>query len=211
MIEEDVLRVTDEARAVVMQIRAAEEDPASLALWLEVSGSADGAYTYDMWFQQVSDAGPGDAVWESEGLAVVVVASSVEQVRGATLDASSAGGEQGLVMINPNSPPEPPRAVAPPPTADLTSPTAQKIVDILENDINPQIAMHGGWADLVAFDGGTAYVRMSGGCQGCGLAKVTLSQGIAVAIQDAVPEVSEVVDVTDHASGTNPYYEPAKK
>jgi len=52
---------------------------------------------------------------------------------------------------------------------------------------------------------------MSGGCQGCGLAKVTLSQGIAVAIQDAVPEVLEIVDVTDHASGSNPYYEPEKK
>ena len=63
----------------------------------------------------------------------------------------------------------------------------------------------------MAFENGTAYVRMSGGCQGCGLAKVTLSQGIAVAIQDAVPEVLEIVDVTDHASGDNPYYEPAKK
>jgi len=210
-----VLRVSDEARAVVMDIRSGEEHATELALWLEVSGSANGAFTYDMWFQQASDAGPGDAVWESEGLSVVVAASSVDQVRGATLDVSTAGGEQGLVMINPNVPPSP-RAAAgagggPVPEADLSSPTAQKILEILEQDVNPQIAMHGGWADLVAFENGTAYVRMSGGCQGCGLAKVTLSQGIAVAIQDAVPEVLEIVDVTDHASGSNPYYEPAKK
>ncbi|HXY42690.1 MAG TPA: NifU family protein [Acidimicrobiales bacterium] len=213
MAEEGVLRVSDEARAVVIDIRSGEENAAALALWLEVSGSANGAFTYDMWFQQASDAGPGDAVWESEGLSVVVAASSIDQVRGATLDVSTAGGEQGLVMINPNVPPSPRAAAggAPIPEADLSSPTAQKILEILEQDVNPQIAMHGGWADLVAFENGTAYVRMSGGCQGCGLAKVTLSQGIAVAIQDAVPEVLEIVDVTDHASGSNPYYEPAKK
>jgi Fe/S biogenesis protein NfuA len=209
MAEHDVIRVSDEARAVVMEIRSGEENAEELALWLEVSGTANGAFTYDMWFQQVSDAGPGDAVWESEGLSVVVATSSIDQVRGATLDVGNAGGEKGLVMINPNSPPSARAAEVPP--GDLSSPTAQKILEILENDVNPQIAMHGGWADLVSFEGGTAYVRMSGGCQGCGLAKVTLSQGIAVTIQDAVPEVREVVDVTDHASGTNPYYEPAKK
>jgi Fe/S biogenesis protein NfuA len=212
MADEDVLRVTDEARAVVEEIRSGEDNAGSLALWLEVNGSDNGSYTYDMWFQQASDAGPGDAVSESEGLAVIVAGSSVDKVRGATLDVGKTGGEQGLVMINPNVPPSP-RSVAATavPEADLSSPTAQKILEILEQEVNPQIAMHGGWADLVAFDGGTAYVRMSGGCQGCGLAKVTLSQGIAVAIQDAVPEVREIVDVTDHASGSNPYYEPAKK
>jgi Fe/S biogenesis protein NfuA len=215
MAEQDVLRVTDEARAVVTEIRSGEDNAAALALWLEVSGSENGSFTYDMWFQQASDAGPGDIVWESEGLSIVVAASSIDQVRGATLDVSNAGGEQGLVMINPNVPPSSRtpshNGDTPIPEADLSSPTAQKILEILEQDVNPQIAMHGGWADLVAFENGTAYVRMSGGCQGCGLAKVTLSQGIAVAIQDAVPEVLEIVDVTDHASGSNPYYEPAKK
>jgi Fe/S biogenesis protein NfuA len=213
MAAEEVLRVTDEARAVVEEIRSGEENAASLALWLEVNGSANGSYTYDMWFQQASDAGPDDAVAESAGLAVIVAASSVDKVRGATLDVGRTGGEQGLVMINPNVPLSPRSAAntAAPPVADLSSPTAQKILEILEQEVNPQIAMHGGWADLVAFEGGTAYVRMSGGCQGCGLAKVTLSQGIAVAIQDAVPEVKEIVDVTDHASGSNPYYEAAKK
>ncbi|MGD0083867.1 MAG: NifU family protein [Acidimicrobiales bacterium] len=212
MAGEQVLRVTDDARAVVAEIRSGEDNAADLALWLEVSGTANGSYTYDMWFQQASDAGPGDDVVDLDGLSVVVAASSVDQVRGATLDVSAAGGDQGLIMINPNLPPSPrAAATASVPAADLSSPTAQKIVEILEQDVNPQIAMHGGWADLVAFESGTAYVRMSGGCQGCGLAKVTLSQGIAVAIQDAVPEVLQIVDVTDHASGDNPYYEPSKK
>jgi Fe/S biogenesis protein NfuA len=71
--------------------------------------------------------------------------------------------------------------------------------------------MHGGRADLVAVEDGTVFVQLSGGCQGCGLATVTLSQGIEVSLKEAVPEIERVVDVTDHAQGSNPYYQPAKK
>jgi Fe/S biogenesis protein NfuA len=85
------------------------------------------------------------------------------------------------------------------------------VLRVLDEQINPAIVAHGGPAELVALEGAVAYLRLSGGCQGCGLAAVTLSQGIEVAILDAVPEVTEVIDVTDHASGANPYYEAAKK
>jgi Fe/S biogenesis protein NfuA len=83
------------------------------------------------------------------------------------------------------------------------------VSQVLEQHINPAIAMHGGMAQLVGVEGDIAYVRLGGGCQGCGLAGVTLDQGIEQAIVAAVPEISSVVDVTDHASGENPYYEPA--
>jgi Fe/S biogenesis protein NfuA len=211
MAGDDNLRVTDAARTMVLDIRSGEENADELALWLEVNGAANGSYTYDMWFQPASDAGADDVVGEYGDLKVIVAASSAEKMRGATLDVGNNAGEQGLVMLNPNSP-SPPRPSTPSyPEPDLSTPLARRIMEVLEQDVNPQIAMHGGWADLVAFEEGTAYVRMSGGCQGCGLAKVTLSQGIAVAIKDAVPEVLEIVDVTDHASGDNPYYEPSKK
>ncbi len=200
---------------MVLGIRAGEENAESLALWLEISGAARGAYTYDMWFQQALDASPDDSVTSDGGLTVVVAASSVDRMAGATLDVGETAGEPGLVMLNPNGPaPERPAvqgALEDLPGTDLSGPVPQRIIDVLDQEVNPQIAMHGGWADLVAFDDGTAYVRMLGGCQGCGLASLTLTQGISVAIQDAVPEVTAVVDVTDHASGTNPYYEPAKK
>ena len=84
-------------------------------------------------------------------------------------------------------------------------------MQVLDQQINPAIAMHGGSAELVAVEDETAYLRLGGGCVGCGMASVTLSQGIEVAILEAVPEIDEVVDVTDHASGTNPYFEAAKK
>ncbi|MGH9170331.1 MAG: NifU family protein [Acidimicrobiales bacterium] len=211
MAVDEILRVTDRAQKMVLDIRSGEDDAGNLALWLEVNGDANGSYTYDMWFQPSADAGSADAVSDLGDLKVVVAASSVEKIAGATLDVGNNSGEEGLVMLNPNAPAPPRRSAANYPEPDLSTPVARKIVEVLENEVNPQIAMHGGWADLVAFEDGTAYVRMSGGCQGCGLAKVTLSQGIAVAIKDAVPEVVEIVDVTDHASGDNPYYEPAKK
>jgi Fe/S biogenesis protein NfuA len=97
------------------------------------------------------------------------------------------------------------------PTPQLSGPLADQIAQILEQQINPAIAAHGGHAELVSVEDGAAYLRLSGGCQGCGMASVTLTQGIEVAIREAVPEITRVIDVTDHASGTNPYFEAAKK
>ncbi|HUI02666.1 MAG TPA: NifU family protein [Acidimicrobiales bacterium] len=204
-----VLTVTAAARGVVLDARSQESDAERLALWVEVTGARDGAYTYDIYFQSAADAAPGDVVEEDDGLVVVVPESSVARLGGARLDWSEEG-EGGLVILNPNTPPRP-EAFAARAQGDLSSELAQRILRVLEDDVNPSIAMHGGRADLVAVEEGSVYVRLSGGCQGCGLAKVTLTQGIEVALRDAVPEVVSVVDVTDHASGTNPFYEPAKK
>ena len=77
--------------------------------------------------------------------------------------------------------------------------------------INPAIAAHGGFGEIVAVEEGTVYVRLGGGCVGCGMANVTLSQGIESTLHQVIPEVVKVVDVTDHDSGENPYYEQAKK
>jgi Fe/S biogenesis protein NfuA len=204
-----VLDVTPAARAVVLDARSQEGDAERLALWVEVTGARDGAFTYDIYFQSASDAAPGDVVDEDEGLVVVVPESSVSRLSGARLDWSD-DGEGGLVILNPNAPPRA-EVLAPHPEGDLTTELAQRVLAVLDEQINPSIAMHGGRADLVAVEDSVAYVRLSGGCQGCGLATVTLSQGIEVALRDAVPEIESVVDVTDHASGTNPFYEPAKK
>jgi Fe/S biogenesis protein NfuA len=204
-----VLTVTPAARAVVLDARSQEAEAERLALWIEVTGSRDGAYTYDIYFQAAGDAGAGDKVSEDDGLAVVVPESSLARMVGARLDWSDEG-EGGLVIVNPNTPPRP-QAFAERPEVDLSSDLAQRVLAVLDAQVNPSIAMHGGHADLVAVDEGIVYVRLSGGCQGCGLASVTLSQGIEVALRDSVPEIVSVVDVTDHASGANPFYEPAKK
>lgn len=86
-----------------------------------------------------------------------------------------------------------------------------KIRTILDSQINPAIAAHGGVVDLIDVKDGKVYVQMGGGCQGCGMANVTLRQGVEVSIREQVPQVAEILDVTDHASGTNPYYTPSAK
>ncbi|MBI4014317.1 MAG: NifU family protein [Candidatus Rokubacteria bacterium] len=85
-----------------------------------------------------------------------------------------------------------------------------RVRDLLETAINPAVAGHGGYIELIDVKDSTVYIRMSGGCQGCGAADITLKAGIERMIFEEVPEVTEVLDVTDHASGSNPYYAPSK-
>jgi Fe/S biogenesis protein NfuA len=85
-----------------------------------------------------------------------------------------------------------------------------KVQELLDTSINPAVAGHGGYIELIDVKDSTVYVRMSGGCQGCGAADVTLKAGIERMIFEEVPEVTEVLDVTDHGAGQNPYYAPSK-
>jgi Fe/S biogenesis protein NfuA len=203
-----VLTITEAALAVVKEARDAEADADRLALWVEVTGAQGGTYTYDIYFQATADAGPRDELQEIGGLTVVVPARSVPRLRGARLDWSE-DGEGGLVIVNPNTPPASERPAPPP--GDLDSDLARRVLAVLDEQINPAIAAHGGRADLVSVDGTAVYLQLSGGCQGCGLAAVTLSQGIEVALRDEIPEITEVIDVTDHAAGTDPYFSSSKK
>lgn len=203
-----VLEITPAALEVVLDARSQEADADRLALWVEVTGARDGTYSYDIYFQVAADAGPNDLVEEHGGIGVVVPLESAERLRGARLDWSD-DGEGGLVIVNPNTPP--PVGRSGPVDGDVSSPLALAVIRVLDEQINPSIAAHGGRADLVAVEAGVAYLRLGGGCQGCGLAQVTLSQGIETALRDEIPELVGVVDVTDHASGTNPYFEAAKK
>lgn len=85
-----------------------------------------------------------------------------------------------------------------------------KVQNLLDTMINPAIAAHGGWVQLLDVKENIVYLQMGGGCQGCGAADITLKQGIERLIREEVPEVAEILDVTDHAAGTNPYYSPSK-
>ena len=85
-----------------------------------------------------------------------------------------------------------------------------KVQELIDSTINPAVAGHGGFVQLVDVKDNKVYLQMGGGCQGCGAADVTLKAGIERLIKEELPEIEEVLDSTDHASGTNPYYTPAK-
>lgn len=203
---EPPLGITQTAYDKVMGFRAAAE-PAGQAMWVEITGISGGQWAYNMYLRPLEEARPEDAVQRHEELTLVVPAPSLERLRGATIDWSGDPFQGGLRLINPNTPSP---AMGSGPT-DLSGDLPQRVIRVLEEQVNPAIEAHGGRADLVAVEDNIAYLRLSGGCQGCGMATVTLGQGIEVALKDAVPEIVDVVDVTDHASGTNPYFEAAKK
>ncbi len=208
---EPVLTLTTSALKKVLQLRADEPGADSLALWVQIGGVNGSAYSYEMFFQDANDAASDDWTNTQGELTVVVPASSIPDMTGSVLDMNRDLLAGGMVIRNPHTPPAPRSPLMAGTLPDLSGDVAQRVMQVLEAQINPSIASHGGRADLVAVEDEVAYLRLSGGCAGCGMAAVTLSQGIEVAIRDSVPEIARVVDVTDHAAGTNPYYEPAKK
>jgi Fe/S biogenesis protein NfuA len=139
-----------------------------------------------------------DVVVESGGFTVYVERRNMQYLDNVTVGYTYKGPNiSGLEFDNPN-----------PPWLDEAS---ARVQDVFDRQVNPAIAAHGGFVTLLGVENNVAYVQLGGGCQGCGMANVTLKQGIEVAVKEAVPEIVAVVDSTDHASGTNPYFKPAKK
>ena len=206
MSDRPILTVTEAARAVVGAMRAAEPDGDELALRVSVIGLGEGGleYAYELVFDPIADAKPDDELRWSGDLPVIVPADSVDKLWGAVLDNVEP---TGLVIRNPNRPR--PEAFVPE-ELELTGSPEDKLRTLLAGEINPSLAMHGGFAELDRIEGSVAYITMGGGCQGCGLAQLTLTEGIKATIEKRIPEITEVVDVTDHASGENPFYEAAK-
>ena len=232
---ESIVTISDEARRRAVDARSGQAGAEAYALWVEVTGTAGAEYTYDLYLHPLEHAGAGDVVQRHDDLPLVIPESSVAKLAGAQIGYATGPMGEGWVVDNPNKAGpilsigrpsmgggpgtgevggpamESPAVGAGPPPGNLTGDVATRVHQILEQHINPMIASHGGRAELVSVDGATAYLRLGGGCQGCGMATVTLTQGIEVAIKEAVPEITEIVDVTDHAAGTNPYFEASKK
>lgn len=211
LTEQQVITVSDTALEKVLELRSNESDPDNLGLRIEIVGVNGLEYAYDLAFEPLDARRDTDVTSMHGSLPVIVPADDVEKLQGATLDLPSAAGQGGLVLRNPNSPSPMGAAGAPDGEIELEGETAEKVQQLLDRMINPSIAAHGGVAELVAVEDDTAYLRLGGGCQGCGMAQVTLGQGIEQAIYQHVPEITKVIDTTDHAAGTNPYYEPSAK
>ena len=200
-----IVTVTDAARGVLEDLRRNEPDADGLALRIDVTGVADSGreYAYDLFFAPVAEAGPDDDVSDSGGLPVFVAASSIDRLRGSTLDHADT---TGLVIRNPNRPSP---SIEHHGEVELSGTVEERIQQLMDGEINPSLAAHGGFATLERVEGDVAYITMGGGCQGCGLARVTLSEGIKTTIEERIPEITQVVDLTDHAAGDNPFFEPS--
>lgn len=199
-----IVEITDAALEKIQALRDGEGIP-DLHLGLRITGVGPQGFVYETAFLRSDDLGSTDLIEDHDGLPVAIALDSVDNLRGAVLDLSGDGSGPGLVMRNPNVP-SPSLPGGDLDDLELVGTSEEKIRTLLSERINPAIASHGGVAHLVAVDGSVAHLELGGGCQGCGLAAVTLRQGIERAILDAIPEIEEVVDVTDHSLGTNPFY-----
>ncbi len=190
-----MITVTDVARDKILEmIRAQGKD--GLALRFGVKGRGQGVFLYQLAFADRAEQGADDVVVTVGALVVLVDPQSAPNLAGATIDFVEQEGQSGFKIDNPN-----------PLWADPVALAVQKVID---DDINPAVASHGGVITLLDVRDATAFIQLGGGCQGCGMADVTLKQGIEVRIRELVPSIVGVVDTTDHADGRNPYFRPSK-
>jgi Fe/S biogenesis protein NfuA len=189
------LGFTDAARERVHSFIAAQGKP-GMALRVAITGRTAEGFRYAMGVVERSSRTEDDIEVDSGGLQVLVDSATMEDLQGSTIDYVDTGGGGGLQINNPNP--------------VWRDPLAQRVQEVIERRVNPGVASHGGWVELLGVRDHRAFIRMGGGCQGCGMADVTLKQGIETIIFSDVPEITAVIDETDHASGDNPYYTPAK-
>lgn len=173
-----------------------EQGMDNVGIRIAIQGRTANAFQYHMGFQTDEGANSTDTVVDCGKFKVYVDAKSAENLQGAKLDFVENLQGSGFEIDNPNKP------VAP--TWD--DPIAAKIQELLDSEINPAVASHGGMIELVDVKANKAYVRLSGGCQGCARSRATLKEGVETRIRQLVPQITEVVDTTDHTDGENPYY-----
>ena len=194
--------VSPAALEKVIELRNGEVDGDQLALRIEVTGAQGVDYTYDLAFELLAEADPADVPFAvGGGLTVLIPDRDVAKLDGASLDLPSNPNQPGLVLRNPNRPDLGPNA-----QLDLDGSVEDNVREVLTKRINPSIAAHGGFAELVAVEDDTVIVQLGGGCQGCGMANATVTAGIERTLRELIPEIERVVDLTDHASGENPYF-----
>ncbi len=203
-VDTPVLAVSEAALATVLEVRASEDDPAGTALRVEVTGSNMTEFQYSLELMAIGEAAPDDAIYtqgEHGELTVIIPANSIAKMAGSVLDVPAQATAGGLVIRNPNQP-NPLEGL----DLDLDGELPQRVQAVLDQAINPALASHGGYASLAGIDDTKVYVTMGGGCQGCAASAMTLQEGIKTMLMDALPEITEVIDATDHSAGDNPFY-----
>jgi len=190
-----MLTITDLAKDKIVALIEAEERK-GLVLRVSIRGRGPGGFQYELGFVEEKEKQAEDTVVEGDGFKVFVDKETVPDLEGSTLDYVEGVQESGFKIDNPNP--------------LWSDPVAQKVQEVLDGKVNPGVASHGGHVSLLDVKDDIAYIKLGGGCQGCGMVDVTLKQGIEVMIKEEVPQIKQIIDATDHAGGKNPFYQPSK-
>jgi Fe/S biogenesis protein NfuA len=191
------INLAAEAVAKLREVAASQQKPIA-GLRLQIIGRQGGEFQHVLSLVEEGAENASDITVEAEGLKVFVERTNARYLDGLSVNYRYKGPSvSGLEYANPNP---------------LWFGEQEMEIQILfDTEINPAIAAHGGYVNLLGVEGDTAYVQLGGGCQGCGMADVTLKQGIEAAILESVEGIARVIDETDHEAGENPYYQPSKK
>ena len=194
-----MITFTDRAREMLTSFLV-EGEPQALRITMS-GGSA--APSFDLILVDLEDLRDDERKVEGDGFPVFIRESDYDALEGATIDYEDRVTESGFAVRTAQQGQE--RKTGARRGGEPHGPLADKVREVLDSQVNPAIAAHGGLISLVDVEEMDVYVEMSGGCQGCALSRMTLRQGVERMLREAVPELTAVHDVTDHASGENPY------
>jgi len=202
-----MLEFTDRAREMVLTFMG-QGDGGTEALRVSMEGSPL-APRFDLTLVGEDEITPDERAFDGGGFTVVVAGDQVSALEGAVVDFVERVNESGFEVR--------PRAGSPaaggngegarrPAVEPPSGPLAERVREVLDGQVNPAIAAHGGAITLVDVQETEVYLEMSGGCQGCAMSRMTLRQGVERMLRQAVPEITAIHDVTDHESGSDPYF-----
>ena len=187
------------------KIQAALEGQAEKkALRVEARANGTAQFSYAMRLIAEEDKTDGDFIVSGGSFDIVVDPASTKNLNGASIDYEDRAVRSGFKFENPNKPEVP--AVGSGPRDDLEGSIQERVQHLLDTELNPAVAAHGGRISLVGVRDNKVYLTFGGGCHGCGMVDMTLKHGVEARIRELIPEVEEVVDTTDHTSGENPFY-----
>ena len=193
-----MISLTEKALEVVRTYMD-QSDGEFTALRIGIAGGTPLSPDFELTLVGADDIGESEREVEVGDLTIVVQDEFAPRLEGATVDFVQRVNESGFEVS---------LAETRQPAARATGgPFAERVRTVLETEINPAIASHGGTIALVGVEGTEIYLEMGGGCQGCAMSRMTLRQGVERMVRQAVPEVTVIHDITDHASGENPFFE----
>ncbi len=195
-----MMTFTDRAREMVLTFMDQGGEDLR-ALRIQVTGGSPVAPSFELTLVEDSDRVEQDLEIDAGEFVVVVDPDSAQKLDGATVDFVNRVNGSGFEIIPASS-----TVAAPPSDGVPKGKLASKVQLILDEQVNPAIASHGGQINLVEVKGTDVFMEMTGGCQGCAMSRMTLRQGVERMIREHIPEVTEIHDVTDHTAGANPYF-----
>ena len=192
------ITVTDAAKTEIALLQEAQEQIIT-GVRIAAETISPLQANYRLSFMVEGEETDKDTILEYDGFNIYIDEESVPFTQDITLDFVEGLMGRGFKIENLHKVPP-----------HLKGTVVEKIQIIIDEKINPSIASHGGQVALIEVKDKTVYLQFGGGCQGCGMVDVTLKQGVEVMIKEAVPEIEAVLDITDHAEGTNPFYQPTQ-